>query len=362
MKKNLLSLSVLVFAALSSCVDNDRDLFVPNEEEVKEAKEILASYKMTVPFEVPIEPGMKTIVQYGDEILYEGNLPMTIQVPRIGDESDTRAEWPSLTWRMEVDVPDESGQHTGYAEVSRYGMLMFEDNPVNTDQDFNDFVCAIAEKISFYRSDVSDKYTAAVKSIKIRPFALGSTFHISLGVEFRDGSGNLLRDFPLTPNGVRSHFFGMGGIINTCRESVYPSGGAEYAPTIINSANLHVRSFLMDETITTSASKDDLYILWYIKTSYDFGVKRYATDASDFIDKGLSPENLLANYKIPFGVFVPGAGISSSSWNPTISWPYERNTIYSAYPQFSNWLMGKVRSPFENPGKVSVFDKSIIGL
>lgn len=338
MKKMFLLLSVLISGIAISCMDGEKDLY--KREEPKDPKEILEGYVMTKKFDVPVTDGYKTIVKLGDEIIYEGNIPMTIDVPKFNTTS-TRSNL-NLTWHQ-VQLPEDN---TGWRAFSRkYGILLFEDM-YNGDNDYNDFVCGVVEVIN-YDGSSKDVFTTSVGNIRVMPYALGNTLPLKFGIEFRDGKGTLLNQFSLSED-IRKDYFGNAtGFINTTADG-----------TIMKiRRDITESSYPTGAQIAENIKAGDFYALWYIESE---GVKRYAADACIFINQGIEEDELITNDNVPFGLFVPNVGINTSTWNTTFKWMTETESIFSGYQNFEGWVKNLNDNPFSSKNENLLFDTSVI--
>lgn len=360
MKKHLLLLTVFAFIAMTSCV-KEHELSVP-EIDKEEALAILDTYTMTELFEVPTEVGMKTIVKYGDVTLYEGNLPMDIQVPVISASGTTTRETP-IDYGMEPDWDYTGTNDLKHAVVRRSGILMFEDEYNNSDNDYNDIVCGIAEKMIITQSNSNSKEYNVIAEITCYPMAMGNKLSIpTFGIEFYSKEHRYKTLYLSNPTGRSfKENFGISDpftLVNTDTNG----GGAIVQKSVI-------RSFQVTTSFTVSVDNDNkLYIFpaYYISRSnhndpYE-GI--YALDAStyeSFKNGSIKLASVISSQDMPLGLFIPDSNITETSCRPSYSWPLERVSISDAYPEFYNWRSGKTGNPFREAKEKLLFPKSIIG-
>lgn len=334
MKKRFLGFVVLA-GLMTACINNDDSLYKETN-----AQEIIQKFIMTEKFEVPVQEGSYTVVTMGEDTLYYGNVAVSIDVPQF--DATTRAV-SDLKWHYTLTKP--AGSSDWWYSVARYGVLAFEDL-LNGDNDYNDFVCGIIEVINFDR--IGDTWTASASNVRVKPLALGNTIPLKFGVEYRKKSNKALVKDLVFATDVRKGLFANGaGFINTD-----PNG------TIIPLAQLAEKDMNGTE-IGRGLATNDLCSLWYIEVD---GLKRYVADANaNLLQQDVLDDMIMAN-KVPFGLYIPGAGVSLSSWRTTYKWPAERENIFSTFPNFQKWLDGQVNNPFGNPNTSALFNTSLMGL
>ncbi len=330
----------LLAVMLSACINNDEDLYQGNPN----AKEIMSEYVMTSAFEVPIEEGSYTVVKYGDDTLYYGNVAMEIDVPKFS-MAVNRAADEELKWYFVPKRAAGVGTDWSYT-VTRSGILLFEDL-TDGDSDYNDFVCALVETVNFGGSPNSRN--ATLSNIRVKPLAMGNTLALKFGVEFRwKTDGRLLKDVVVAED-VRKNFFGgKTGYINTTDDAI-----ANFNKDISEKANATGSAYL-------SGFKDnELCVLWYIETA---GVKRYVADSqSNLLSQDLL-KGSATDSNIPFGLFVPNV-IEAVTMKPVkFKWTKEKASLFQAYPDFGSWLKGEVNSPFGRSDNSKLFDLKKMGL
>lgn len=341
MRTPILFSMMLSALVMCSCINNDENLYEGPDS--VDAKEIVAKYVMTEKFEVPIQEGYSTVVMNGEDTLYYGNIPMQIDVPKF-DVSGTTKAADELKWHYTPTIDTSKWS----CSASRKGILMFEDLDIG-DSDYNDFVCAIVEEISYAKANwpyTNGEFTASLKNIRVKPLALGNTIPLKFGIEFRKKSdSSLLKDLVIATNVRTDLFAGKTGFINTTNDLIVTDGNLKEVP------------YTTGEQLGTFVPSE-LCVLWYIESK---GVKRYVADAgSKFLNQDVLGGMVTQN-KVPFGLFVP-IEFPFMKWTTTFRWPLETNSIFNAYPNFNKWLKGEVNTPFGNPNNSLLFDTSKLKL
>lgn len=341
MKKSWLII-IVSLGFFVSCND-EKNLY----EAPETPSEVVSKHVMTEGYEVPApKEGYKTVVKLGDDVIYEGNIPLTIQVPKFKG-GKTRSE---NLWSYEVEVPKDYGWCATYKE---WGVLLFED-VINGDTDYNDFVCGVAHVVSL-NGDNKGNYIFTRSDIRIKPMAMGNTIPMKFGIEYRKADGGLIQEIMITED-VRNHYFkNIQGFINTTDEGVLLDGIKDL-PEVNEPTG---------QWFPVTVSSSGLYTLWFIETE---GVRRYAANAGAHIalSKNLMNGESITNKGVPFGLFVPDNGLKGMPggdeklpWMPELYWPKELTSIYDAYPNFKPWTEGdKGVEPFSEYIEGTVFEKS----
>ena len=170
----------------------------------------MEQYKLTTEWTVPVQDGSITVVEYNGEVIYEGNVPMKIDIPKENYSSTRSIE--GLDWHYVANGDLNPGNP--YYTSSRDGILMFEDSP-NGDNDYNDYICYFREMFSVYlKGDKIDHIL--FHKLDVFPKALGNTKSISFGVELVNvNSGDMIADIIIYEDVRKEAFDGATGFINT---------------------------------------------------------------------------------------------------------------------------------------------------
>lgn len=303
--KKLLFLMMVAFIA-SAC---EKDLYDEKADEKQ-----LKKFVFTEDFEVPVKEGCITTVTYNGEVLYEGNVAVTIQVPKtdVSTRSDSGLEWHF--------TGAEGGNSTSYYySIMKSGVLLFEDM-TDGDNDYNDFVCRVEWQFAVNLNGAGNITTLELAKLGVYPLAMGNMLPLSFGFEVVNTANNTLIDDIVLYSDVRNEAFdGTKGFINTDKElPAFALGNRNYFPY-----GGH-----------TGSSKTYKPSIRYTEFTYNFyiavnGVKRYTADSS---------KALLTDSKTPFGIYIPNV--------QSFKYPIEKTSIYEAYPNFKKWLEGQNVAPF----------------
>lgn len=325
MKRTVFLLSILAIVGMTiSCVDDDKDIStIP--QEVPDVP--LENYIFTTNFEVPTKEGNNTVVTYNGEVIYEGNYPTTLQIPKF---TATTTRNSGLDWHF---VPNNSSGNAWHYQISRSGILMFEDIP-NGDNDYNDFVCRMEEQFQVNLDGNGNIRTEnglglEFSKLGIYPIAMGNTLPLKLGVEIVNlATGGFIDDIIIF-NDVRQECFdGVDSYINT-------------DPTLekFNTGNRNYFKFGGVNTIRyyPAIKENEFAINYYIMVN---NVKYYTADSS----KALATTN-----KVPYGLFIPNM--------QSFKYPIEKTSIFEAYPNLGKWLKGDDLDPFANPNTSLLYNK-----
>jgi len=341
MKKSTLFL-VAALSVFTAC-ENEKDLYEPPATPA----EIVSKYVMTEGIEVPIQEGQITIGTMGGEVIYEGNIPMTIQVPKFGMNGLTRAE--AITWGYAPEIPNSGW----YAKYKEWGVLMFEDLTIG-DTDYNDFVCGVVHEIGLNGIDGKGKFNASLGNVRVKPMAMGNEIDMKFGVEYRRANGEVIQEIMITED-VRSFYFGnTQGYINTQEDGVLMDGIRDLAEKPAPTGTW----------MPKEVSAGDMYTLWFIESQ---GIRRYAANAGTEVamSMDLMKGDVITNDGVPFGLFIPDSGLANKPgdtnnqpWKPAMYWAKETKSIFEAYPNFKPWTEGKTANPFAGAKTELLFDKS----
>lgn len=297
--KKLLFLTIT--ACLTACMNDD--VYVePNMEQ----------YKLTTEWTVPVQDGSITVVEYNGEVIYEGNVPMKIDVPKENYSSTRSIE--GLDWHYVANGDLKPGKL--YYTSSRDGILMFEDSP-NGDNDYNDYICYFREMFSVYLKGDKIDYILFHK-LDVFPKALGNTKSISFGVELVNvNSGDMIADIIIYEDVRKEAFDGATGFINTYKNVPEYPLNSKFDKVITN------KTYRPENDL----KNDEFGINYYIIVN---GKKYYTTNSS----KAMLTEN-----KTPYGLYIPHV---INFW----SYPIERSPIWEGYPNFKGWMLGNNQAPF----------------
>lgn len=280
----------------------------------------IEQFKLTTEFIVPIQEGYNTVVAYNNEIIYNGNVSVTIDVPKYSQIA-TRSS-PGLEWYF---VPNNTQDGTWHYQITRSGILMFEDIP-NGDNDYNDFICFMKDQ---YQVNI-DGFTGLIRTdigtgleisnLEIYPKAMGNSISLSFGVEIvRIDNKEIIDDIIIYNNIRKEAFDNAQGFINTSlgvkpfelynrNTSVFGGGKSKrYYPKKLN--------------------KNGFGINYYIIAN---GIKYYTANST-------MPQ--LTKNNTPYGLFIPNI----SKFNYSL----EGVPIWKAYPNFKDWVSGENLNPFD---------------
>ncbi len=306
--KRILFLLMIVFVA-AAC---EKDLY-----DYEAAEEQLKKFVFTEDFEVPVKEGYITTVTYNGEVLYQGNVAVTIQVPKTDVLAGTRAS--GLEWHFDGAEGAPDGNKFGFT-TWKNGLLLFEDM-TNGDNDYNDFVCFVKTQ---FRVDMAygDKRITNfhLADLEVFPMALGNTLPISLGFEIINTANNTPIDNIILYKDVRANAFGgKTGFINT--DASLPK------VTDLSSSSFSKNYSL---SVIGNMQPDQFTFNYYIVVN---GEKRYVADSS---------KALLMDNNTPYGLFIP----LNFDERSTFKYPIEKKSIYEAYPNFGKWVEGENVEPF----------------
>lgn len=308
MKTRALLPMALIAVMMTACVENEKDLFDGEKLEIPSVP--LENFRFTEDFEVPVNDGEITVVTFNGEVIYEGNVATTIQVPKT--LANTRAG--GLAWHFKPNLTPGKWSYVQSME----GVVMFEDLD-DDDFDYNDFVTRVKFQL-VVDANTTHATRVQIGNLESYPKAMGATLPLTFGFEIvRTDTDELLHDITIYQDVREKAFDGEEGFINTVIEQKHTkmynrnssvANGASVAP-----AGLRV---------------EDLAYNFYIKTKN--GRKRYTADSQKAVP---------TNNGQPFGLFIPTV--------TSFDYPIERIPIYAAYPNFIKWLSGVNVNPFEDP-------------
>lgn len=267
----------------------------------------MSNFQLVTQVTVPVKEGYKTLMMNGNDTVYFGNVPVTIDVPKY------KVQTRSVDWYF---VKDTVTNPLDYFQSYRKGTLVFEDVS-NGDNDYNDFVGYVSQE----QFDVDvDRNTRMIKTIKlssigIYPRALGGSITpISLGFEIIDGYDNTIDDIVIYKDIRKEAFRNEQGYLNT---------GKEFPLWNVNSYSKN--SYTEYHPVNLPAAvgfKVNYYLVVH-------GRKIYTADSS----KGMLTRN-----GVPYGLFIPG--------EDTFKWMRECVSIEQGYPNFVLWKNGEDVNPF----------------
>ena len=300
MKKLLLFLTIA--AGLTACIKDD--VYV---------EPTMEQYKLTTEWTVPVQDDCITVVEYNGEVIYEGNVPMNIDVPK--DNYGSTRSLEGLEWHFVPNGKPLLGN--SYYTEYRNGIFAFEDAP-NGDNDYNDFICYFKEAYSVFLKGVHQIDHILFKKLEILPKALGNSIPLSFGIELVNvNSGDMIADIIIYKDIRKEAFNGATGFINTDK----------------NIPEFELNS-KCDKIITEQAFRpendlknSELGINYYIIAN---GKKYYTADSN---------RAKLTENKTPYGLYIP---TTSNYWD----YPIEKSPIWEGYPNFKNWILGKKQGPF----------------
>lgn len=299
--------TVFTVVVLASCV-NEKNLYEGVIPDVP-----LENYKMTTDFDVPVKDGYKTIVTYDGEVIFEGNYPATIQVPKFSTNL-TRST--GLDWHFEVyDSSDY--------DLKKYitGILMFEDI-VDGDNDYNDFVCYVDIKIHSEMTSQGELTRIHIPNFKVTTHAMGNLLPLKFGIEIiNKATGEYIDDIIYFEDIRKECYDGIVGFINTVEDGVKVKNKKH--------ENWPAKDYRDGKLPLPKMDINNLAINFYIVVN---GAKHYTADS----DKKLATSN-----NTPYGLFIPN--------KKNFKYPKETISIFKAYPNFGDWLKGGASNPFVSP-------------
>lgn len=263
-----------------------------------------ADFKMTESYDVVVEEGTAKQVLVNGEVVYDGDMSLTIEIPKVGLATRSGG--------VQEIVTTASGSDKK-TQIYKKGVLFFEDI-TDGDNDYNDLVCYIDEMIELKKNENMPKY-----NVEVTPLAMGNQLVLQLGVDLVV-NGEVWKSFLLKENkDLKELFYGKGakGYINTV------NGEAHLIGTSFDDKN--------NKANGTVKEKSKIETNYYIIVEGS-DIKRYACDSSNAE---------LTNNKVPFGMFVPGV--------ETFKYAQEFKSFFEAYPNFMNWVDGAKADPFSDP-------------
>lgn len=278
----------------------------------------IEQFKLTSEFIVPIKEGHNTVVTYNDETIYSGNVSITIDIPKYSLASTRSSS--GLEWHF---VPNNTQDGTWHYQITRSGILMFEDIP-NGDNDYNDFICFMKDQ---YQVNV-DGFTGLIRTdagleisnLEIYPKAMGNSIPLSFGVEIIRTDNKEVIDDIIIYNDIRKEAFDNAkGFINT---------DLDVAPFKLYNRNTSVFGGNKSKRYyPQNLDKNGFGINYYIIAN---GVKYYTANST-------IPQ--LTKNKTPYGLFIPNVS--------KLDYSIENIPIWKAYPNFIDWINGEEVNPFD---------------
>lgn len=394
--KNFTLLIVSSILALSSCSDN-KDVYDSNvADQVANAipnvniAEV-SNFKMTQKYNVPIHAGKVTVITKGNDTLAITDHAISINIPKsasvvnqVISKAKTRgtAAEDSAIDKIVVqyeDVDSLTGYVPGTAFKKEETVMMFEDNPINCDYDYNDVVLLVKSKMT----DNNDG--SCIVDVAVKPLAYGAKYNIKFGFDYASVSStngnatktdrstgivlsnNVKRDFfdnremnttetyspviPLKDYTIEKPFtssvFQLGDSIPCIKydrkseeqdtDSIVPidhEGFYQFAPIKVTADSSTIEFFIEPEIPLT-----------YVKTStFDFNGKTLSGKikyTSIFSYKLYAGDcNMAKSSLIPFGIAIPLSALNykDKGDNTFIYWPYESQPIWEGFPKFKEWL------------------------
>lgn len=302
MKK--IAMLLILVVSLVSCTD-DKEFTVKTD---------LTQFSLTEKVTIDVKENYTTVVKMNDVILYEGNMPLTIDVPK--QLVKTKA-----AGQLDVDYVIEESNGKKF-NAYKSGVLLFEDVS-NGDNDYNDFVCYVDERIEFKGHDNKGVNKNLKYNVTIKPLAMGNSLPVSFGVELIV-DGRLEKDYLLVSDCRATFYDNLVGYINTDYSGEYKIGNTISDKNYQGNGNIEF----------TSSFATNYYIV------VDGGRKRYVCDSSKAAptDGG-----------VPYGLFIPLA--------TTFDYPLETKSFFEAYPNFMKWVKGENVAPFSDPNTTLLYSK-----
>lgn len=298
---------------------------------------VIMSQSLTEPYVISLEAGnlkegQITEVKLNGEVLYRGNMPTVIDIPKYA--SATRG---SEDLVVDFYVPEPEDEVDFYSS-ERKGILMFEDFPTG-DNDYNDLVCEVIEFMTIESvRGKADTYTLDLDGTKFKALAAGNWIPLQFGFEIRDSkTGELIKEVIYAKN-IKEESFGVGeGFVNT----VNPNNN----PKKIEGLTIDFPGFTSSriEAIEVTTT-NPLCFSWFI-IDHD-GTKFYTVDSSKFLKGNIYAEyavdynGVMTAKGVPYGIFVPGVT------NRNFKWAAEGIALWDAYPALGDWFTGKDVNPF----------------
>lgn len=329
--KKIASLFVLTLSMCFFFSCEKSDIYEPpvdGGEKLEEAKEILKAYSLTKQYDVVIKDGQNTLVKIGEDTVYYGNLPASVELPQTVETKSSNV--------LEVlYVPKTDNINFGY--LSQWGMLLFEDVPQG-DCDYNDLVVEFTATVgsrkdtwvngqpnpgNLYHLQFDGHVTAVAK---------GGGLPLQFGFEIREiESGIVVYEKILASNVGNDFFPGETGFVNTYTNQNFVLG---------NKINFRDTEILKEVNGAIGYN-------WFIIVD---GKKYYTSGAYTFLNKnsGIQYDELILTSGKPTGLLVPhvNRNIHIPGTKNFFRWPIENQAIWDAYPQFNNWVDGKTNNPF----------------
>ncbi len=398
--KNFTLLIVSSILALSSCSDN-KDVYdskvvdqIANENVIPNVDIAeVSTFKMTQKYNVPIQAGKVTVITKGNDTLAITDHAITINIPKsasvvnqVSSNAKTRgtAAEDSAIDKIVVqyeDVDSLTGYVPGTALKKEETVMMFEDNPINCDYDYNDVVLLVKTKMTNNKEDGS-----CIVEVAVKPLAYGAKYNIKFGFDYASVSStngnttktdrstgivlsnNVKRDFfdnremnttgtyspviPLKDYTIEKPFtssaFQLGDSIPCIKydrkseeqdtNSIVPidhEGFYQFAPIKVTADSSTIEFFIQPEIPLTYVKTSTLdfkgkTLSGKIKYTSIFSYKLYAGDC-----------DLNASSLIPYGIAIPLSVLNlvkGQENNTFIYWPYESQPIWEGLPSFKNWL------------------------
>lgn len=266
--------------AIASCVKNESS--VPDEG--LNLDNIVTSQEM----EVPVKAGYVTVVKDGGREICTTGVPMSIL--------KAKNTTPAISYVEEAQLLDYKNKGTAELVFT----MCFEDSRAG-DSDYNDMIVKVHQSYIF--NPLNGKYSMKPY---IEPIALGSANKIGLYFETFDG-----KVYKVAEDCRTDLFDGKQGFINT------EKGGAKE-----------------DFAAVTNLPYCDLgkspRVNWFIVTS---GYKLYiaAFDHSKEYNSYVGTNGKPYGFSIPWTIF-----------DYEFPYPAERCSVYEAYPDFGDWIDGKI--------------------
>lgn len=355
---------LLIIASLLaiSCVQEKAHVSDPSIEDVDK---ILSSYSTTTLATAPTpKEGYVTIGKLGDEIVCVTALGGdVVSIPRTGFTSHairwsevSLAEAEKIDW---TDTPfDGILENLGNtATLNRDGLLMFEDTP-GGDRDYNDVIIhlqkelvSIKEHKGQYELEFSTEY---------QPIALGGALPVSVGFEVRSlVTGKILQVYESETSNVA-----VPAEYILCQDARNELFEGVMNPFFINTESKNeykaYKKAKFSTTMYLRNPREQIAFNWFIEvTSRENKVRFYTADAQRFLKGGdITYTSVLMNAGTPFGIFLPRYKDNSDK-NKDFRYMEERINIRQGYPNFQDWVDGKIDYPFDNPVTENLYQRDV---
>jgi len=326
----------LMLLMVASCINNHVD----NISDRKSAENVnkiakISEASAVVETQVPIKDGYVTVIMYGKDTVAVASSAMTVEIPlgyKLPDVSDVDPSQSSSSASFKTKggtngdytidfVLPENIENAANRVGNSWSAILFEDD-LDGDMDYNDLI------VHVYMSFVQNNKKLL---IRVQGVALGAYNTLALGVYTKSAGKNYISQ------NVRNDLFSSFLLFDD-----------KEIPQYINTKATDLCHFKRSESLTLNVNDyNSEYIVWFIDvygtnkdgSKGDFKYTIWAPSSEKLGDDN-ERVNMFNKYGMPYA-FITKTGNGTFK-----TFPREKKNITQLYPNFFNWIDGKVNGTF----------------